>query len=247
MTASPLNIPDLRQEKSVQNTPVDPIRGEDFTQADPWRIFRIMAEFVDSFEAMSRHKKLVSIFGSARLRPENEDYQDCVRLGELLADAGYGVLTGGGPGIMEAGNRGAWSRHGESVGLNIKLPMEQSSNLYQTDSLDFRYFFIRKVCFMKYSVAVVAYPGGFGTLDELSEALTLVQTDKVNRIPVVLVRKNFWEPLIDWFKNTMLEQGLISPDDMDLFHLAENADEACEYIKAWHQVNGIGSTVKDAE
>ena len=236
-------IPDLKKEN--RPTPKDEMMTE-FTKGDSWRVFRIMAEFIDTFETMAKYKDLVPIFGSARLKPDSPAYQDCVRLGELLADAGYGVLSGGGPGIMEAANKGAWQRKGVSVGLNIKLPMEQHENLYQTESLEFRYFFIRKVCFMKYSVAVVAYPGGFGTLDEISEALTLVQTNKVNRVPVVFVGKTFWSPLIDWFKNTLLEQGMISADDMDLFYLADNADEACEYIKAWHAKNGRESTVQDA-
>ena len=236
-------IPDLNKEN--RPAPKDEMMTE-FTKGDSWRVFRIMAEFIDTFETMSKYKDLVPIFGSARLRQDSPAYQDCVRLGELLADAGYGVLSGGGPGIMEAANRGAWQRKGISVGLNIKLPMEQHENLYQTESLEFRYFFIRKVCFMKYSVAVVAYPGGFGTLDEISEALTLVQTNKVNRVPVVFVGKAFWRPLIDWFKNTLLEQGMISAGDMDLFYLADNADEACEYIKAWHAKNGRESTVQDA-
>ncbi len=236
-------IPDLNKEN--RPAPKDEMMTE-FTKGDSWRVFRIMAEFIDTFETMSKYKDLVPIFGSARLRQDSPAYQDCVRLGELLADAGYGVLSGGGPGIMEAANRGAWQRKGVSVGLNIKLPMEQHENLYQTESLEFRYFFIRKVCFMKYSVAVVAYPGGFGTLDEISEALTLVQTNKVNRVPVVFVGKAFWSPLIDWFKNTLLEQGMISSGDMDLFYLADNADEACEYIKAWHAKNGRESTVQDA-
>ena len=236
-------IPDLNKEN--RPAPKDEMMTE-FTKGDSWRVFRIMAEFIDTFETMSKYKDLVPIFGSARLRQDSPAYQDCVRLGELLADAGYGVLSGGGPGIMEAANRGAWQRKGVSVGLNIKLPMEQHENLYQTESLEFRYFFIRKVCFMKYSVAVVAYPGGFGTLDEISEALTLVQTNKVNRVPVVFVGKDFWSPLIDWFKNTLLEQGMISAGDMDLFYLADNADEACEYIKAWHAKNGRESTVQDA-
>jgi len=236
-------IPDLKKEN--RPTPKDEMMTE-FTKGDSWRVFRIMAEFIDTFETMAKYKDLVPIFGSARLKPDSPAYQDCVRLGELLADAGYGVLSGGGPGIMEAANKGAWQRKGVSVGLNIKLPMEQHENLYQTESLEFRYFFIRKVCFMKYSVAVVAYPGGFGTLDEISEALTLVQTNKVNRVPVVFVGKAFWSPLIDWFKNTLLEQGMISADDMDLFYLADNADEACEYIKAWHAKNGRESTVQDA-
>ena len=236
-------IPDLNKEN--RPAPKDEMMTE-FTKGDSWRVFRIMAEFIDTFETMSKYKDLVPIFGSARLRQDSPAYQDCVRLGELLADAGYGVLSGGGPGIMEAANRGAWQRKGISVGLNIKLPMEQHENLYQTESLEFRYFFIRKVCFMKYSVAVVAYPGGFGTLDEISEALTLVQTNKVNRVPVVFVGKSFWSPLIDWLKNTLLEQGMISAGDMDLFYLADNADEACEYIKAWHAKNGRESTVQDA-
>ena len=236
-------IPDLKKEN--RPTPKDEMMTE-FTKGDSWRVFRIMAEFIDTFETMAKYKDLVPIFGSARLKPDSPAYQDCVRLGELLADAGYGVLSGGGPGIMEAANKGAWQRKGVSVGLNIKLPMEQHENLYQTESLEFRYFFIRKVCFMKYSVAVVAYPGGFGTLDEISEALTLVQTNKVNRVPVVFVGKAFWSPLIAWFKNTLLEQGMISADDMDLFYLADNADEACEYIKAWHAKNGRESTVQDA-
>ncbi|MBO5695189.1 MAG: TIGR00730 family Rossman fold protein [Lentisphaeria bacterium] len=232
-------------KKENRPTPKDEMMTE-FTKGDSWRVFRIMAEFIDTFETMAKYKDLVPIFGSARLKPDSPAYQDCVRLGELLADAGYGVLSGGGPGIMEAANKGAWQRKGVSVGLNIKLPMEQHENLYQTESLEFRYFFIRKVCFMKYSVAVVAYPGGFGTLDEISEALTLVQTNKVNRVPVVFVGKAFWSPLIDWFKNTLLEQGMISAGDMDLFYLADNADEACEYIKAWHAKNGRESTVQDA-
>ena len=236
-------IPDLKKEN--RPTPKDEMMTE-FTKGDSWRVFRIMAEFIDTFETMAKYKDLVPIFGSARLKPDSPAYQDCVRLGELLADAGYGVLSGGGPGIMEAANKGAWQRKGVSVGLNIKLPMEQHENLYQTESLEFRYFFIRKVCFMKYSVAVVAYPGGFGTLDEISEALTLVQTNKVNRVPVVFVGKACWSPLIPWVKNTLLEQGMISAGDMDLFYLADNADEACEYIKAWHAKNGRESTVQDA-
>ena len=152
----------------------------DLNAEEPWRIFRIMSEFVDSFEVMAKHKRLVSVFGSARTKPDDPVYQDCLRLGELLTDGGYGVLTGGGPGIMEAANRGAWNKNGDSVGLNIKLPMEQHPNTYQTESLDFRYFFVRKVCFLKYAVGIVVYPGGFGTLDEFSEALTLIQIGRAH-------------------------------------------------------------------
>ena len=211
---------------------------------EPWRIFRIMSEFIDSFEVMAKHRNLVSVFGSARIKPEDPVYQDCVRLGELLTDAGYGVLTGGGPGIMEAANRGAWNKNGDSVGLNIKLPMEQHPNPYQTESLDFRYFFVRKVCFLKYSVAIVAYPGGFGTLDEFSEALTLIQTSKVRTVPLVAVGKEYWGPLFDWFRTTMLRDRMINEDNLDLFYVADNADDAFNFIKRVHDRSGVKSTVR---
>lgn len=217
----------------------------DYTSDEPWRIFRIMSEFVDAFETMARHKRLVSIFGSARIGENHESYRDCVRLGELLAEGGYGVMSGGGPGIMEAANRGAWNRNGDSVGLNIKLPMEQHPNLYQSESLDMRYFFIRKVCFLKYSVAVVVYPGGFGTLDEFSEVLTMIQTNKINRIPLVVVGRDFWKPLIDWFRNHLLQLELISPEDMELFHIADNAEEAFEAIRSVHAKTGINYSVRN--
>jgi len=211
---------------------------------EPWRIFRIMAEFVDSFETMAKHRNLVSIFGSARIKPEDPVYQDCVRLGELLTDAGYGVLTGGGPGIMEAANRGAWNKNGDSVGLNIKLPMEQHPNTYQTEELDFRYFFVRKVCFLKYAVAIAVYPGGFGTLDEFSEALTLIQTSKVRTVPLVAVGKEYWGPLFDWFRNTMLRDRMINEDDLDLFYVADNAEDAFNYIRRIHHNRGVKTTVR---
>ena len=211
---------------------------------EPWRIFRIMSEFIDSFEVMAKHKRLVSVFGSARTKPEDPVYQDCVRLGELLTDSGYGVLTGGGPGIMEAANRGAWNKNGDSVGLNIKLPMEQHPNQYQTESLDFRYFFVRKVCFLKYSVAIAVYPGGFGTLDEFSEALTLIQTSKVRTIPLVAVGKEYWGPLFDWFRTTMLRDQMIKESDLDLVYVADDADDAFRYIKCVHDRQGVQSTVR---
>ena len=211
---------------------------------EPWRIFRIMSEFIDSFEVMAKHKRLVSVFGSARTKPDDPVYLDCVRLGELLTDGGYGVLTGGGPGIMEAANRGAWNKNGDSVGLNIKLPMEQHPNTYQTESLDFRYFFVRKVCFLKYAVGIVVYPGGFGTIDEFSEALTLIQTSKVRTVPLVAVGKEYWGPLFDWFRNTMLPHHMINEDDLDLCYVAENADDAFNYIKRVHDRGGVKTTVR---
>lgn len=227
-----------------------PLPPNDFSEfygisaEEPWRVFRIMSEFIDSFETMAKHNRLVSVFGSARTKPEDPVYQDCVRLGELLTDGGYGVLTGGGPGIMEAANRGAWNKNGDSVGLNIKLPMEQHPNTYQSESLDFRYFFVRKVCFLKYAVGIVVYPGGFGTLDEFSEALTLIQTSKVRTVPLVAVGKEYWGPLFDWFRTTMLRDRMINEDDLNLFHVADNADDAFNFIKRIHDRGGVKSTVR---
>lgn len=218
--------------------------AESYTQEESWRIFRIMAEFIDSFETMSEYDKLVSVFGSARTKEDDPAYQDCVKLGEMLAERGYGVISGGGPGIMEAANRGAHNKGGVSIGLNIKLPKEQNFNPYQSESLDFRYFFVRKVCFLKYSSAAVVYPGGFGTLDELSEVLTMIQTKKVNEIPLVFVGKKFWAPLVEFFRNTFLAEGMICPGDMDLFTVVDTAEEACDVICDWHIRHGIPSTIK---
>ena len=216
----------------------------DFTKDEPWRIFRIMAEFVDSFETMSAQGPLIPIFGSARIKPDNPYYQSAEKLAALLVGKGYGILTGGGPGIMEAASKGAYEAGGNSVGLNIRLPMEQHPNPYQNVALDFRYFFVRKVCFIKYAVALVAYPGGFGTLDEFSEAATLIQTHKINHVPLVLVGRKFWQPMLDWFRNTLLlEFGAISPDDMNLFNLADTPEEACETITRIHR-RGIHGTIR---
>lgn len=203
-----------------------------------------MAEFVDSFETMANQGPLIPIFGSARITPDNPFYQSAEKLAALLVERGYGILTGGGPGIMEAASKGAYEAGGNSVGLNIRLPMEQHANPYQTTSLDFRYFFVRKVCFIKYAVALVAYPGGFGTLDEFSEAATLIQTNKINHVPLVLVGKKFWQPMMEWFKNTMLlEYGAISPEDMNLFKLVDTPEEACDIIIGLHR-RGISGTIK---
>ena len=219
-------------DKEMIACPVCPT--QDFLQDEPWRVFRIMAELVEAIEEMSKQGPLVSIFGSARTKPVSPVYQSAEKLAGLLSASGYGVLTGGGPGIMEAGNKGAFENGGNSVGLNIKLPMEQHPNLYQTTSLDFRYFFIRKLCFLKYSSAVVIYPGGFGTLDEMSETLTLIQTNKINPVPLVLVDKKFWAPLLDWFKESLLGEGLISREDLELFIVVDTPEEAMEYIRKCH-------------
>ena len=215
-----------------------------FTQEEPWRIFRIMAEFVESFETMSITPPLITVFGSARTAPEHEAYQSAEELGRKLVEHDYGVVTGGGPGIMEAANKGAFEAGGYSVGLNIKLPMEQHANIYQSESIDFRYFFIRKVCFLKYSIGAVVYPGGFGTMDEFFEAVTLVQTEKINKIPIILVGKKYWEPLAEWINTTLTEEKLISPEDVELYRIVDSADEAIEYLLECHKY-GFQSTIKE--
>ena len=211
---------------------------------DTWRIFVIMAELVEAFDTMKDKGPLVSIFGSARTPEGAHSYESARELAGLLVKSNYGIISGGGPGIMEAANRGAMEAGGLSVGLNIELPHEQHPNPYQNLQLDFRYFFVRKVCFMKYAVALVAYPGGFGTLDEFMEVVTLIQTNKANRIPLVLVGKKFWSPLIRWIKNSLLAEGLISPEDIDLFKLVDTAQEAHDYILKYHSISGARGTVK---
>jgi hypothetical protein len=228
-----------------QSTGAGEVFFNDFTKDDPWRIFRIMAEFVDSFEKMSKQGPMITVFGSARTQPKEDDYRKAEKLGRLIVEAGYGVLTGGGPGIMEAANKGAFEAGGVSVGLNIELPMEQHPNPYLTVGIDFRYFFIRKVNFLKYALGVVVFPGGFGTIDEAFETLTLAQTNKINRIPVVLVGKKFWTPLRDWLKATMLADGRISASDINLFHLVDTPEEAMKHIYRFHARNGWVSTVRD--
>jgi uncharacterized protein (TIGR00730 family) len=200
---------------------------------DSWAIFKIMAEFVESYEKMARIGPCISIFGSARTKPDNPYYQIGVQIAEQLSKRGYGIITGGGPGIMEAGNKGAQMGGGKSVGLNIALPFEQNHNPYidHDSNLDFDYFFVRKVNFVKYSQGFVILPGGFGTLDELFEALTLIQTKKINHRPVVLIGKKFWSGLIEWIKEEMLQaESNISPEDMNLFAVVDTAEEAVKYI-----------------
>ena len=216
----------------------------DFMPMDSWRVMRIMSEFVQSFEEMrDKPKMLVSVFGSARTKEDDPVYASARQLGNLLAEAGYGVITGGGPGVMEAASRGAYEKNGISVGLNIELPMEQHPNPYQTHSISFNYFFVRKVSFLKYSTAVIVYPGGFGTLDELSEVLTMVQTGKINLIPIIFVNRKFWGGLIRWFKNTMLKEKMISPEDMDLIEVVDSAEEAVAYLKECHRYGKRSSVI----
>lgn len=205
---------------------------------DSWAIFKVMAEFVNGYETMARIGPSVSIFGSARTKPDHKYYELTVRIAEKLAKAGYGVITGGGPGIMEAGNKGAHMGGGPSVGLNIELPFEQHFNPYidRDKNLNFDYFFVRKVMFVKYSQGFVVMPGGFGTLDEMFEAITLIQTKKIAKFPIVLVGHEFWSGLLDWIKNVIIEQnGNANPEDMNLIRLVDTEDEVLEVIDNFYK------------
>ncbi|MDG4653959.1 TIGR00730 family Rossman fold protein [Chryseobacterium arthrosphaerae] len=203
---------------------------------DSWMVFKIMAEFVDGYEKLAKIGPCVSIFGSARLKPENKYYEMAVEIAEKITKLGFGIITGGGPGIMEAGNKGAFNAKGKSIGLNIDLPFEQHFNPYinKSYSMNFDYFFVRKVMFVKYSQGFVVMPGGFGTLDELTEAMTLIQTNKIGKFPIVLVGSEFWSGLLEWFKATLLKEGMIAEDDLDLYRVVDTADEAVAHIKAFY-------------
>ena len=204
---------------------------------DSWALFKIMGEFVNGYEKMSMIGPCVSIFGSARTKPGTKYYELATKIAQRIAQEGYGVITGGGPGIMEAGNKGAHIAGGTSVGLNIELPFEQHDNPYidSDKSLDFDYFFVRKVMFVKYSQGFVVMPGGFGTLDELFEAITLIQTNKIEKFPIILVGRSFWAGLLDWVKNTLLENGNISEKDLDLLQMADNEEEVVNHINAFYK------------
>lgn len=202
-----------------------------------WTMFKVLAEFVDGFETLNKLEPCISVFGSARTKPEDPNYQLAVDVAKRLVDAGFGVITGGGPGIMEAANKGAYMNGGLSVGLNINLPFEQSHNPYidPDKNIDHRYFFVRKVMFVKYAQAFVAMPGGFGTLDELFEVLTLIQTKKITNVPVILVGKEFWQGLVDWVKNTMLDKyNNISAKDMDMIPITDDVDEVVQIIEDFY-------------
>ena len=203
---------------------------------DSWMVFKVMAEFVDGYEKLAKIGPCVSIFGSARLKPEDKYYNVAVDIAKKITEIGFVVITGGGPGIMEAGNRGAKEGGGKSIGLNIELPFEQQFNPYidKAYSMDFDYFFVRKVMFVKYSQGFIVLPGGFGTLDELSEALTLIQTKKIGRFPIVLVGSEFWSGLLDWFKETLLKNNLIKEEDLSLFRVVDSAEDAVAHIKAFY-------------
>ena len=207
---------------------------EDFKQQDPWRMFRIMAEFVDGFEALADCNPAVSIFGSARVTPEHPDYQKAEAIARQLAREGFAIITGGGPGVMEAANKGAFEAGGRSVGLNIELPMEQSPNPYSNIRVSFRYFFVRKVMFVKYASGFVILPGGFGTLDELFESITLIQTRKIQPFPVVLVGRVYWSGLVTWIREVMMQDQKISAEDLALLRVVETAEEAIGVINEFY-------------
>ncbi len=209
---------------------------------DSWAIFKIMAEFVEGYEKMAKIGPCISVFGSARTSEDNKYYKIGVEISRRLGEAGYGVITGGGPGIMEAGNKGAQMGGGKSVGLNIDLPFEQFHNRYidEESNLKFDYFFVRKVVFVKYSQGFVILPGGFGTMDELFEALTLIQTNKINKRPVVLIGSEYWTGLIEWIKNVMLkEENNISEKDLNLFKIVDTAEEAYNYIDDFYKTHEL--------
>lgn len=209
---------------------------------DSWAIFKIMGEFVNGYEKLSKIGPCVSIFGSARTKPDNTYYKKAESIAKRIVESGYGIITGGGPGIMEAGNKGAYLGGGTSVGLNIDLPFEQHDNPYidSDKSLDFDYFFVRKVMFVKYSQGFVVMPGGFGTLDELFEALTLIQTHKIEKFPIILVGTEFWEGLLEWVKSTLLNKfENISPKDLDLIHLVDTGEEVIEILDAFYKKSNL--------
>ncbi|WP_019139532.1 TIGR00730 family Rossman fold protein [Noviherbaspirillum massiliense] len=226
------NVPRLRQVADLE-------RATSKKARESWHILTIMAEFIDSTERLSELRPAVSIFGSARIQPDNPYYAICVDIARRLSDAGLAVISGGGPGLMEAANKGAFEGKSSSVGLNIELPHEQKSNTWQDISISFRHFFARKVAFVKYADAYVVLPGGFGTLDELTEVLTLIQTGKTRRIPVILVGTTFWRGLLDWFQTQLVGNGMINPKDMELVQLIDEPANVVDAIFAFYEARDI--------
>jgi uncharacterized protein (TIGR00730 family) len=204
---------------------------DDISASESWRLFHIMAEFVEGFDVLAKYHPSVSIFGSTRAKPEDEVYKKAEQIGRLLAENGFGVITGGGPGVMEAANKGAASIGGNSIGINIELPLEQKPNPYANITLHFRYFFVRKVMFVKYAVAYIILPGGFGTMDELFESITLIQTHKIKPFPVIMVGSDYWKGLLDWMKDVVLKEGRISSTDLDILQVIDDPTEVVKTIK----------------
>jgi len=218
--------PGTTQDEQLLESP----RPDEFTHTDTWRVFRIMGEFVQGFDELATLTRGISIFGSARSKPEDPDYKAAQETAALLAHEGFTVITGGGPGIMEAANRGAFEAGGLSIGCNIELPFEQKPNPYQTHSLTFKYFFVRKMMFVKYSLGFVIFPGGFGTFDELFEALTLIQTKKIRDFPVVLFGTAYWSGLLNWIHDFVLPEGKIGENDLRLFHVTDSPAEVVQIV-----------------
>ena len=208
---------------------------EDFKSADTWRVFRIMAEFIEGFEILSGVGKAVSIFGSSRVKTDDKYYKMAEELAKMLAKEGYAIISGGGPGIMEAANKGAFKAGGESIGLNIEIPREQKPNKFVKTLLNFRYFFCRKVMFVKYASAYVVFPGGYGTMDEFFEALTLIQTKRIKTFPVVLVGGEYWRELVEWINGELIKRRYISQKDANIFHVADTSQEVVEVIKNFYK------------
>jgi uncharacterized protein (TIGR00730 family) len=218
--------PGTTQDEQLLESP----RLDEFTHTDTWRVFRIMGEFVTGFDELATLTRGISIFGSARTHLDDPDYAAAQETAALLARAGFAVITGGGPGIMEAANRGAFEAGGQSIGCNIELPFEQSSNPYLTRGLKFKYFFVRKMMFVKYSLGFIIFPGGFGTLDELFEALTLIQTQKIRNFPVVLFGSKYWEGLLNWVRDFGLKEGKLTEEDLKRLHLTDSPAEVVKII-----------------
>jgi len=219
----------------------------DFTRTDPWRVMRIMGEFIEGFDTLASVDKAVTIFGSARVGPEDPHYDAAMETARLLAKAGFAIITGAGPGIMEAANKGAQTGGGRSIGCNIELPFEQGANPYVDTLVNFRYFFVRKTMFVKYSIGFIVFPGGFGTLDELFEALTLIQTGKIKHFPVVLFGSAYWAGLLDWLKNTMAAERKIEPSDLELFTVTDDpAVAVAALVEARQEILNIRTVRKQA-
>jgi uncharacterized protein (TIGR00730 family) len=226
---------------------IDDPTARAFTHTDPWRVLRIMGEFVEGFDSLAGIGPAVTIFGSARVAPDHPQYQAAITTARHLSEAGFAIITGGGPGLMEAANRGAREANGRSIGCTIELPFEAGANPYVDLEVRFRYFFVRKTMFVKYASAFVIFPGGFGTLDELFEALTLIQTGKVRNFPVILVGSAYWSGLIDWFRSTMLAEQKINAADLDLLTLCDDPAEICALVQQAYQDRKAAQQQRDAQ
>jgi len=230
----------LRQNEDNELLKAAGTKNKDFIHTDPWRVLKIQGEFVDGFDTLAGAGSCISIFGSARTKPDDKYYKAAEKTAALLVENGTGVITGGGPGIMEAANKGAYEAGGVSIGCNIELPFEQEPNPYQNISLEFHYFFVRKMMFVKYSVGYIIFPGGFGTLDELFEALTLAQTNKIEHFPLVLYGNDYWKGLDGWINEFLLERhDAISPEDMELYKIVDDPNDAVAYVIKTIKENGL--------